>query len=36
MECSVQGREPTQGTGSSRRRAEQDAAEKMLKLLEAS
>lgn len=36
MECFVQGREPTQGTGSSRRRAEQDAAEKMLKLLEAS
>ncbi|HWQ95619.1 MAG TPA: ribonuclease III [Gammaproteobacteria bacterium] len=35
MECFVQGRESTQGTGSSRRRAEQDAAEKMLTLLEA-
>jgi ribonuclease III len=35
MECVVQGRESTQGTGSSRRRAEQDAAEKMLELLEA-
>ncbi len=35
MECIVQGRESTQGAGSSRRRAEQDAAEKMLKLLEA-
>lgn len=34
MECVVQGRESTQGTGSSRRRAEQDAAEKMLELLE--
>lgn len=34
MECLVQGRESTQGAGSTRRRAEQDAAEKMLKLLE--
>ena len=34
MECAAPGRESTQGGGSSRRRAEQDAAEKMLKRLE--
>jgi ribonuclease-3 len=34
IECSVPGLQPTQGTGSSRRKAEQNAAQKALELLE--